>query len=327
MSRTALLFGISGQDGSLLTKLLLDRGATVHGASRDAELNDFRNLVRLGVRREVTVHSANPIDMRSVIRVIERAAPDEIYNLSGQSSVGLSFDQPVETMESIVVAAINILEAIRIIKAPIRFYNAASSECFGDTAPEGADESTPFRPRSPYAMSKAAAYWAVANYREAYGLFATSGILFNHESPLRPERFVTQKIVKAAVRIAQGSWKGPLELGNLDISRDWGWAEEYVDAIHRIMQQDRHEDFVIATGRTATLREFTAEVFSAVGLDWKEHVTSRPDLRRPSDIVLSVGNPARAAERLGWRAHTFMPDVARRLVEAELRGLATAERG
>ena len=327
MSRTALLFGISGQDGSLLAKLLLDRGATVHGASRDAELNDFRNLVRLGVRREVTVHSANPIDMRSVIRVIERAAPDEIYNLSGQSSVGLSFDQPVETMESIVVAAINILEAIRIIKAPIRFYNAASSECFGDTAPEGADESTPFRPRSPYAMSKAAAYWAVANYREAYGLFATSGILFNHESPLRPERFVTQKIVKAAVRIAQGSWKGPLELGNLDISRDWGWAEEYVDAIHRIMQQDRPEDFVIATGRTATLREFTAEVFSAVGLDWKEHVTSRPDLRRPSDIVLSVGNPARAAERLDWRAHTFMPDVARRLVEAELRGLAAAERG
>jgi GDPmannose 4,6-dehydratase len=327
MSGTALLFGISGQDGSLLAKLLLDRGATVHGASRDAELNDFRNLVRLGVRREVTVHSANPIDMRSVIRVIERAAPDEIYNLSGQSSVGLSFDQPVETMESIVVATINILEAIRIIKAPIRFYNATSSECFGDTAPEGADESTPFRPRSPYAMSKAAAYWAVANYREAYGLFATSGILFNHESPLRPERFVTQKIVKAAVRIAQGSWKGPLELGNLDISRDWGWAEEYVDAIHRIMQQDRPEDFVIATGRTATLREFTAEVFSAVGLDWKEHVTSRPDLRRPSDIVLSVGNPARAAERLGWRAHTFMPDVARRLVEAELRGLAATERG
>jgi GDPmannose 4,6-dehydratase len=327
MSGTALIFGISGQDGSLLARHILDRGYTVHGASRDAELNDFRNLVRLGIRHKVQVHSANPVDMRSVIRVIERAAPSEIYNLGGQSSVGLSFDQPVETMESIVVATINILEAIRVIKAPIRFYNAASSEAFGDTAPEGADETTPFRPRSPYAMSKAAAFWAVANYRDAYGLFAASGILFNHESPLRPERFVTQKIVKGAARIAQGKCSGPLELGNLDITRDWGWAEEYVEAIHLIMLQERAEDFVIATGRDATLRDLTAEVFSAFGLDWNEHVTLRNDLKRPSDIALSVGNPARAAEQLGWRARTFMPEVARRLVEAELRQPVQAERG
>ena len=178
--------------------------------------------------------------MRSVIRVIERAAPSEIYNLSGQSSVGLSFDQPVETMESIVVATHQHPRGDpRHQGARSAFYNAASSEAFGDTAPEGADETTPFRPRSPYAMSKAAAFWAVANYREAYGLFAASGILFNHESPLRPERFVTQKIVKGAARIAQGKWSGPLELGNLDVTRDWGWAEEYVEAIHLIMLQER----------------------------------------------------------------------------------------
>ena len=327
MSGTALIFGISGQDGSLIAKLLLDRGWTVHGTSRDAEINDFRNLERLGIRHKVTLHSANPSDMRSVIRVIERAAPQQIYNLSGQSSVGLSFDQPVETMESIVVATINILEAIRIIKAPIRFYNAASSECFGDTPPDGADEQTPFRPRSPYAMSKAAAFWAVANYREAYGLFAASGILFNHESPLRPERFVTQKIVKGAVRIAQGKTTGPLELSNLDISRDWGWAEEYVEAIHLILQQDEPDDYVIATGRTATLRAFAEAVFSALKLDWQEHVIVRSDLKRPADLVVSLGRPQRAAERLGWRARTFMPEVARRLVQAELGKRGEAELG
>jgi GDPmannose 4,6-dehydratase len=238
MSGTALIFGISGQDGSLPAKHLLTRGWTVHGTSRDAELNEFANLARLGIRNSVTVHSANPIDFRRVIQVIERTAPDHVYNLRGQSSVGLSFEQPIETYESIVVATLNILESIRFLKRSIRFYNAASSECFGDTK-VAADETTPFHPRSPYAVAKAAAFWAVANYRDAYELFAASGILFNHESPLRPARFVTQKVIRAAAGIAMKRRTEPLILGKLDVWRDWGWAEEYSagcpDRAHRIL--------------------------------------------------------------------------------------------
>ena len=210
----------------------------------------------------------------------------------------------------------NILEAIRILNPQIKFYNAASSECFGNTPPEGADETVPFRPRSPYAVAKSAAFWAVANYRDAYGIFAASGILFNHESPFRPERFVTQKIVRAAQRIARGEMKGPLKLGNLDVRRDWGWAEEFVHAMWLIMQQDAAEDFVIATGTSASLREFAAEAFAAFHLDWQEHVVSVPELMRPTDVTLSIGRPARAKERLGWTAQTRMPDIARRLAAA-----------
>jgi len=326
MSRVALIFGISGQDGSLLAERLVAEGLTVHGASRDAELNEFRNLVRLGIREQLRLHSANPTDFRSVIQVIERTAPDEIYNLSGQSSVGLSFEQPVETIESIAIATLNILETIRILRAPVRFYNAASSECFGETGPDGADETTPFRPRSPYAVAKAAAFWTVANYRDAYGLFATSGILFNHESPLRPERFVTQKIIRAAGRIARGETKAPLQLGNLDIKRDWGWAAEYVEAIRLIVRHSSPEDFVIATGECATLRAFTAEAFRAFHLDWRDHVTSASELMRPSDISVSVGRPDRARERLGWTAQIRMPDVVRRLAAAEMAGHAGGRR-
>lgn len=320
MSRVALIFGISGQDGSLLAQRLLADGLAVHGASRDAELNEFRNLVRLGLRDRVRLHSANPTDFRSVIQVIERTAPHEIYNLSGQSSVGLSFEQPVETIESVAVATLNILESMRILRAPARFYNAASSECFGDTGPDGADETTPFRPRSPYAVAKAAAFWTVANYREAYGLFATSGILFNHESPLRPERFVTQKIIRAAGRIARGETQDPLRLGNLDVKRDWGWAEEYVEAIRLIVRHGSPEDFVVATGQSATLQEFVAEAFRAFGLDWRDHVTTGAELMRRSDISVSVGRPDRARERLGWTAQIRMPDVVRRLAAAEMSG-------
>src|SRR5260370_10040972 len=195
MAGTALIFGISGQDGSLPAKHLLPRGWTVHGTSRDAELNGFANLTRLGIRNSVTLHSANPIDLRSVSQVIERTAPDHVYNLGGQSSVGLSFEQPIETYGSIVVATLNILESMRFLRRSIRFYNAASSECFGDTK-VSADEATPFFPRSPYAVANSAAFCAVANYRDAYGLFAPSGILFNHESPLRPPPFVTQKLIR-----------------------------------------------------------------------------------------------------------------------------------
>jgi GDPmannose 4,6-dehydratase len=232
--------------------------------------------------------------------------------------VALSFDEPASTFSSIAVATLNILEAIRTLDPRIKFYNAASSYCFGDTPPEGADETTPFRPRSPYAVAKSAAFWTVANYREIYGLFACSGILFNHESPLRPERFVTQKIIRAASQISRGETRGPLKLGNIEVFRDWGWAPEFINAMWLIMQQPTPDDFVIATGTGATLREFTAEAFAVFGLDWQDHVISVPDLLRPTDVTFSIGRPKRAEERLRWRANVKMPDIVRRLIANEI---------
>jgi GDPmannose 4,6-dehydratase len=254
-------------------------------------------------------------DFRSVLQVISRVQPDEIYNLAGQTSVGLSFDLPVETMESITLGTLNLLEVIRFIGAPIRLYNAGSSECFGDTGSELADEETPFRPRSPYAVAKAAAFWQVANYREAYNLFACSGILFNHESPLRPKRFVTQKIVAAAYDIAQGK-EEKLYLGDISIQRDWGWSPEYVEAMHLMLKQDKADDFVIATGHTSRLEDFVAEVFAHLGLDWRSHVEVDKNLFRPTDIAVSCGNPNKAKQKLGWQAKYTMQDVARMMVDA-----------
>lgn len=315
--KTALIFGISGQDGAYLARLLLGKGYAVHGTSRDAEMSGFSSLVALGIRESVSVHSASLSDFRSVLQVIDRVAPDEIYNLAGQSSVGLSFQQPVETLESIAAATLCVLEALRFLRMPIRFYNAGSSECFGDTGGSAADENTPFRPKSPYAVAKAAAYWEVASYRDSYGLFACSGILFNHESPLRPTRFVTRKIAAAVARIAKGSPE-LLALGDLDIRRDWGWAPEYVEAMWALLQQPEPTDYVIATGEAHSLSDFVRTAFSTAGLDWRDHVRSDPALLRPSEIRCGFGNAERAEKLLGWRAHTRMPEVAARMVEAEL---------
>lgn len=315
--KTALIIGISGQDGAYLTRLLLDKGYRVVGTSRDAQVHPFTNLEKLGIRHEITTESMALNDFRSVISILKQVKPDEIYNLAGQSSVGLSFSQPVETFESISIGTINLLEAIRFLDLPARIYNAGSSECYGNTDGRAADEHTPFRPRSPYAAAKAAAFWAVANYREAYGIFACSGILFNHESPLRPDRFVTRKIVKTACRIAAGLERR-LRLGNIDIERDWGWAPEYVDAMWRTLQQEVPEDFVIATGSTHKLEEFVQEVFRELNLDWREFVESSPELLRPTDILISRANPDKARRLLGWQAETTMPAVARRMVQAEM---------
>ncbi len=226
----ALICGISGQDGAYLAQLLLSKGYSVCGTSRDAQISSFQNLMGLGIREQVKLESMALTDFRSVLQILTKIDPDEVYNLAGQSSVGLSFEQPVETLESVATGTLNLLEAIRFLGKPIKLYNAGSSECFGDLGEDTADETTPFRPRSPYGVAKATAFWQVANYREAYGLFACSGILFNHESPLRPERFVTQKIVSTACRIAAGSLE-KLFLGNMSIQRDWGWAPEYVEAM------------------------------------------------------------------------------------------------
>jgi GDPmannose 4,6-dehydratase len=317
--KKALIVGISGQDGSYLAQLLLSKGYEVYGTARDAQMSSFHNLSLLGIRDRVHTESMAPNDFRSVLQVLVKIMPDELYNLAGQSSVGLSFQQPVETLESISVATLNLLEAIRFTNHPIRFYNAGSSECFGDTAGVAADETAPFRPRSPYAVAKAAAFWEVANYREAYNIFACSGILFNHESPLRPERFVTKKIVATACRIAGGSHE-KLLLGNIAISRDWGWAPEYVEAMWRMLQQDRADDYVIATGETHTLEEFIAAAFACVGLDWREYVEIDSSLYRPTEIIIGRGNPSKARECLGWQAGYVMRDVVRMMVEGQQTG-------
>ncbi len=315
MTQTALIIGISGQDGALLARLLLDKGYVVHGTSRDVAVNDFANLARVGVRDRVTLHSAVPTDFRSMLQTLSKTAPDEVYLLAGQSSVGLSFDQPVETLESIALGTLNLLEAIRFLGRTTKLYHAGSSECFGDLA-VAADEHTAFRPRSPYAVAKASAHWMVANYRDAYGLYACTGILFNHESPLRPTRFVTRKVVSSACRIAGGS-RERLTLGNLDIERDWGYAPEYVDAMWRLLQQDQARDYVIATGRAHALSEFVAMTFAALNLDWRDHVEYDASLRRPSDIARSVGNASLAAAELGWRANFGLPEVIAAMIAAE----------
>jgi GDPmannose 4,6-dehydratase len=317
--KTALICGVSGQDGSYLAELLLKKGYKVYGSSRDAQVASFDNLTRLGLRNRIEVVSISPTDFRSVLQVLAKVGPDEIYNLAGQSSVGLSFEQPVETLESIGVGTLNLLEAIRFLERPIRFYNACSSECFGDTGGEPADERTPFRPRSPYGVAKATAYWEVANYREAYGLFACSGLLFNHESPLRALRFVTKKIISAACRIAGGA-KERLNLGNLEIERDWGWAPEYVEAMWLMMQRDKPEDYVIATGESRKLHEFVHFAFECVGLNWAEYVIQDDRLARPTELLTSRANPKKANISLGWKAKYKMREVITFLLESERKG-------
>lgn len=326
---TALICGVSGQDGSLLAAHLVERGYRVVGTSRDAQLSTFGNLRALGVLDRVETHSMAANDFRSVLQVLSSVRPDEIYNLAGQSSVGLSFSQPVETIESITIATMNLLEALRFTNLPTRFYNAASSESFGDTGGQPADELTPFRPVSPYGVAKAAAYWQVSNYRDAYGVFACSGILFNHDSPLRPMRFVTQKIVMSAARIAAGADE-VLNLGNIDIERDWGWAADYVGAMWLMLQQPVARDYVIATGAKQSLRSFCERAFHHFGFEirwtggagletgYDAHsgrllVQVDATLVRPLEIASLYGNPARAARELGWSPVVTFPELVNRL--------------
>jgi GDPmannose 4,6-dehydratase len=315
--KKALICGVSGQDGAYLSKLLLEKGYAVYGGSRDASTNLFTNLYKLGLYDQLHLVSINISDFRSTLQTIIRIQPDEIYNLSGQSSVGLSFDQPVETFESIAIGTLNLLEAIRFSNLSIKFYNSGSSECFGESDGHPADENTPFKPRSPYAIAKATAHWQVANYREAYHLYACTGILFNHESPLRLNRFVTKKIVSAACRIYNGS-KETLQLGNIHIMRDWGWAPEYVEAMWLMLQQEKPDDFVIATGQTSSLKEFIKLVFDQLGLNWEKHVTSDPELFRPTDLIQGMANPAKAAAVLNWKSNYTLTDIVREMVAAAL---------
>lgn len=314
--KRALICGISGQDGAYLSQHLLAQGYEVHGSSRDASNANLAGLQALRLAGRVKLHSMAATDFRSVLQVLGRVMPDEIYNLSGQSSVGLSFEQPVETFESTSIATLNLLEAMRFLDSPMRLYSAGSGECYGNTGQTPADETTLFLPSSPYAVAKSTAYWTVANYREAYKLFACTGVLFNHESPLRPARFVTRKIIATACRIAGGSGE-KLKLGNMQIVRDWGWAPEYVVAMWKMLQQDQARDYVIATGKSYSLQEFVSMAFAELGLDWRNHVEYDPDLLRPSDHLTAHANPGKAAREMDWSATVQLPGVITRMIQAE----------
>ncbi|MCX8502802.1 MAG: GDP-mannose 4,6-dehydratase [Beijerinckiaceae bacterium] len=314
--KVALIVGVTGQDGAYLAHFLLNRGYFVVGSSRDAEKAHRSRLEQLGILNKMQLVTMVPNDFHSVYATIAKIEPDEIYNLSGQSSVGLSFVEPVQTLESIAVATLNLLETVRLIKPKIRFFTAGSSECFGETVSCPATEETAFSPRSPYGVAKASAFWNVANYRDAYGLYACSGILFNHESPLRSERFVTRKIISAVCRIANGS-KEQLRLGNTQIVRDWGWAPEYVEVMWLMLQRENADDFVIATGSGHSLQAFIIKAFNEVGLDWSQYIVVDQNLIRPTDISVSFGDASKARRLLGWSPKVHFDEIVSRLVAAE----------
>jgi GDPmannose 4,6-dehydratase len=320
MTKKALIIGITGQDGAYLAQHLLAKGYAVTGSSRDVMASSFGNLNALDIGDQVKLISVSINDFRSVFNAIQSSDPDEIYNLAGQTSVGLSFEQPVEAIESIAIGTLNILEVIRVLGKAVRFYNAGSSECFGDTGTTPADESTPFAPRSPYAVAKSTAKWLINSYRESYGLYACTGILFNHESPLRPERFVTQKIIVGASKIKAGLIQ-KIQLGNLDICRDWGCAQEYVQAMWLMMQQEMPDDFVIATGRMESLSYFVAKAFEYFDLDWQKYVEINPSFFRPNEIQHSIGNPQRAIELLKWSKPTDIDGVIQKMCAAQAKQL------
>jgi len=310
----ALICGVTGQDGAYLAQHLLGLGYDVHGSTRGDPTVPPANLVALGIAgkvRMVEMDAVNPLEVR---RTLEEIRPDEIYSLTGPSSVAASFHNPQESFQSITLGTVNLLDAVRQIVPKARVFLAGSSECFGNTA-EPATEQTPFSPRSPYAISKISAHWTANIYREGYGLFVCTGFLFNHESVLRTERYVTQKVIATACRIAAGSDE-KLRLGNTMIARDWGWAPEYVEAMWRMLQRDRPEDYIIATGQTHTLDEFVARTFAALGLDAAAHVETDPALLRPTDIVVSHGNPAKARRSLGWQATHALDGIIGEMIAA-----------
>jgi GDPmannose 4,6-dehydratase len=317
-NKTALICGVSGQDGSYLAKYLLEKNYKVIGTSRDSDLNKFNNLKYLGIRDLISLTSMSLKDFRSVLQVISKYSPDEIYNLSGQTSVGHSFLQPIETYESITLGTLNLLEAVRFTNKNIKIYNAGSSEVFGNILQEPATELTRFMPRSPYAVAKAASYWQVENYRNAYDLFACTGLLFNHESILRPDRFVTHKIIKTAKSIHDGI-ENKLVLGNINIERDWGWAPEYVNAMWKMLQLKNPTDFVIATGYSYSLREFIDKVFQKFNLDYRNHIIIDKNLFRPLDIVISRANPQKANDILGWKSETSFEQLIDILVNKNIK--------
>ena len=319
--KRALILGVTGQDGRLLAKLLLEKGYQVFGASRSNPSLVFGALESVGLSDEIALLQYDGLNESSIAEILRTSEPDEVYNLAGLTSVALSFERPDEAFSSIAKGTFHLVHQQRKYPGAFKLYNAGSSESFGDTQGARADEHTALNPRSPYGAAKAAAFWQVKTFRESYGQFCCSGILFNHESSLRTERFVTKKIVNAAVRIASGSSE-KLSLGNLKVSRDWGWAPEYVEAMWLMLQQQSPEDFVIGTGETNSLEDFTCEVFKCLNLDWRDHVTTSDSLLRPLDIAANYANPEKAKKVLGWTAKTKMRGVIQNLIAEAQRASA-----
>ena len=316
---TALITGITGQDGAYLAAFLLDRGYEVHGLLRRSASSDVigERLRWIGVLDRVRLHDGNLTDLSSLIRVVDAVAPDEIYNLAAQSFVATSWQQPLLTGVVTGLGAANLLEAVRIVRPAARFYQASSSEMFGLIREPVQNERTPFYPRSPYAAAKLYAHWMTVNYRESFGLHASSGILFNHESPLRGIEFVTRKITDGVARIKLGL-ADTLELGNLDASRDWGHARDYVRAMWLMLQQERADDYVIATGRTATIREFCRIAFAHAGLDHERHVRTDAALIRPAEVDVLHGDASKARDAFGWEPEVALEALAAEMVDADL---------
>ncbi|WP_294149674.1 GDP-mannose 4,6-dehydratase [uncultured Selenomonas sp.] len=318
MSKTALITGITGQDGAYLAQLLLSKGYQVYGLlARRATRTTWR-LAYLGILDQVTLLEGDLTDVTSIIRAVETAQPDEFYNLGAQSFVGTSWQQPQLTAQSTGLGALNCLEAIRIVNPKIRYYQASTSEMFGGMAEHPIQsEETPFHPRSPYGVSKLFAHWMTINYRESYDIFGCCGILFNHESPLRGIEFVTRKVTDAVARIHLGVQKD-LHLGNIDAKRDWGFAGDYVDAMWRMLQQDAPDTYVVATGKTTTVREMCRIAFEYVGLDYEKYVVIDSKFYRPAEVDVLVGKPDKAEEKLGWKAQTDLTQLIHMMMDADL---------
>ena len=330
MADVALLTGITGQDGSYLTELLLQKGYDVHGLVRRSSSFNTERIEHVyqdphDPDRRLFLHYADLNEGGRLVNLLRRIQPTEVYNLAAQSHVKVSFEIPEYTADTTGLGAIRLLEAIREADIDTRFYQASSSELYGSTPPPQSEQ-TPFHPRSPYAVAKLFAFWSVVNYREAYGMYATNGILFNHESPRRGETFVTRKITRAVARIHAGLQK-ELYLGNLDAVRDWGFAPEYVEGMWRMLQQDKPDDFVLATGTAWTVREFIEAAFARVGLDWNEHVRVDPRYYRPAEVDALIGDSGKATEQLGWRAATHTTELVNIMVDADVEAVARAMAG
>ena len=325
MPKKAFITGITGQDGSYLAELLLAKGYEVHGLVRRVSTFNRWRIDHLGPEAAggaaLHLHYGDMAEGSALARLLARLQPDEVYHLAAQSHVRVSFDMPEYTTDIVATGTVRLLEAIREVGLRPRFYQAASSEMFGQARETPQRETTPFHPRSPYACAKVHAYWITVNYREAYGLFACNGILFNHESPRRGENFVTRKISRAVARIAAGRQQ-KLELGNLEARRDWGYAREYVEAMWRMLQQPEPDDYVIATGETHSVREFLEVAFAHAGLDWREHVVVDPRHYRPSEVDVLVGDASKARQRLDWSPRVRFDELARLMVDADRAWLA-----
>ena len=335
--KVAVITGITGQDGAYLAKLLLEKGYKVYGTYRRTSSVNFWRIEELGVKNNESLELVeyDLTDLSSSIRLIQEVQPDEVYNLAAQSFVGVSFDQPLATAEITGLGPVNLLEAIRIVNPKIRFYQASTSEMFGKVQEIPQRESTPFYPRSPYGVAKLYAHWMVINYRESYDIFATSGILFNHESPLRGQEFVTRKITDAVAKIKLGK-QDVLELGNMDAKRDWGFAKDYVEGMWRMLQADKPDTYVLATNRTETVRDFVTMSFKAanIELQWsgsdeneiatdkttgKVVVRVNPKFYRPAEVELLIGNPKKAKDELDWEPTTTLEELCQMMVEEDLR--------